>query len=90
MPTIRATMNYKSEGDNSKDKEKKFSKPGDHKVAMKLVNKQQRDNTFHIRCHISNKVCNMIIDSGNCINIASTILIKKLNLNTVKHLPYKL
>ena len=25
MPTIRATMNYKNVGDNSKDKEKKFS-----------------------------------------------------------------
>jgi len=27
----------------------------------------------------------MIIDSGNCVNVDSTILVKKLNLNIVKH-----
>jgi hypothetical protein len=58
---------------------------------MKLVKKQQRENPFYIGCHISNKVCNMIIDSESCTNIASTILIKKLDLNTVEHnRPYKL
>jgi len=32
----------------------------------------------------------MIIDSGNCVNVGSTILVKKLNLNIVKHdKPYK-
>ena len=91
MPTIRATMNDESVGDNYEEKEQKFSKPGDQKVAMKLVKKQQRENPFHIGCHISNKVCNMIIDSESCTNVASTILIKKLDLNTVEHnRPYKL
>ena len=38
---------------------------------------QQRENIFHTRCHINNKVCNMIIE--------------KLNLPTLKHpRPYKL
>jgi hypothetical protein len=33
----------------------------------------------------------MIIDSESCTNVASTILIKKLDLNTVEHnRPYKL
>ena len=25
---------------------------------------QQRENIFHTRCHINNKVCSMIIDEG--------------------------
>jgi hypothetical protein len=52
---------------------------------------QQRENTFHTRCHINNKACSMIIDGGSCTNVASTILIEKLNLPTLKHpKPYKL
>ena len=52
---------------------------------------QQRENIFHNRCHINNKVCSMIIDGGSCTNVASTTLVKKLNLPTLKHpRPYKL
>jgi hypothetical protein len=33
----------------------------------------------------------MIIDNGSCINVASSILVRKLNLKTSKHVkPYKL
>jgi hypothetical protein len=46
----------------------------------------QRQNIFHTRCHDHNKVYNLIIDGGNCTNIASTKLVKKLNLYTTKHL----
>ena len=46
---------------------------------------QQKENIFHIRCHINNKVCSMIIDRGSCINVASTTLVEKLNLPTLKH-----
>ena len=46
---------------------------------------QQRENIFHTRCHINNKVCSMIIDGGNCTNVASTTLIEKLKLPTLKH-----
>ena len=28
---------------------------------------QQRENIFHTRCLINDKVCSMIIDSGSCI-----------------------
>jgi hypothetical protein len=53
--------------------------------------KQQRENIFHTRCHVNNKVCSMIIDGGSCTNVASTILVEKLNLSILKHSrPYKL
>jgi hypothetical protein len=52
---------------------------------------QQRENIFHTRCHINNMVCSIIIDGGSCTNVASTILVEKLNLPTLKHpKPYKL
>jgi hypothetical protein len=47
--------------------------------------KQQRENIFHTRCHINNKVCSMIIDGGSCTNVACTILVEKLNLPILKH-----
>ena len=51
----------------------------------------QRDNIFHTRCHVQGKVCCMIIDGGSCTNVASTLLVEKLNLPTLKHpTPYKL
>jgi hypothetical protein len=52
---------------------------------MKLVKEQQRKNIFHVRCHISNKVCSMIIDIESCVNVSSAILVNKLNMNIVKH-----
>ena len=29
------------------------------------------ENIFHIRSHIQNKVCSVIIDGGSCTNVAS-------------------
>ncbi|XP_052197121.1 uncharacterized protein LOC127804307 [Diospyros lotus] len=52
---------------------------------------QQRENIFHTRCLIHNKVCSLIIDGGSCTNVASTTLVEKLNLSIIKHSrPYKL
>ena len=52
---------------------------------------QQRENIFHTRCHINNKVCSLIIDGGSCTNVASVLLVEKLQLPTLKHpRPYKL
>ena len=34
--------------------------------------KQQRENIFHTRCHVNNKVYSMIIDGRSCTNVAST------------------
>jgi hypothetical protein len=33
---------------------------------------RQRENIFHIICHVHNKVYSLIIDSHNCTNLAST------------------
>jgi hypothetical protein len=40
---------------------------------------QQRENIFHTRCYVNNKVCSMIIDGGSCTNVASTTLVEKLS-----------
>ncbi|KAH9680122.1 Endonuclease [Citrus sinensis] len=43
------------------------------------------------RCYVQDKVCSMIIDGGSCTNVASTIMVEKLGLPTLKHpRPYKL
>ena len=37
------------------------------------------------------KVCTLIIDSGSCTNVFSSLRVEKLNLHTMKHpKPYKL
>ena len=52
---------------------------------------EQCEHIFHTRCHIKDKVCTLIIDSGSCTNVASTLLVDKLNLHTMKQpKPYKL
>ena len=51
----------------------------------------QRENIFHIRCHVQNKIFSVIVNGGSYTNIASTKLVKKLSLYTTKHhIPYKL
>jgi hypothetical protein len=51
----------------------------------------QKENIFYTRCHVYNKVCSLIIDGGSCTSIASTELVRKLNLHTTKHpIVYKL
>ena len=60
-------------------------------VQIKEDEEIQDENIFHTRCHVKDKVCSMIIDGGSCTNVASTSLVEKLNLNTLKHpRPYKL
>ncbi|XP_045821849.1 uncharacterized protein LOC123914712 [Trifolium pratense] len=52
---------------------------------------EQREHIFHTRCHINDKVCSLIIDGGSCTNVASTLLVEKLSLPTLKHSnPYRL
>jgi hypothetical protein len=51
---------------------------GDLLVVQRVLNAQidvsdeQRENIFHTRCQIRDKVCGMIIDNGSCTNVAST------------------
>jgi hypothetical protein len=52
---------------------------------------QQRENIFHTRCYVNDKVCSMIIDGGSCTNVASTTIVEKLGLALLRHpRPYKL
>ena len=60
-------------------------------VQVKEEAEVQRENIFHIRCHINNQLCSMIIDGGSCTNVVSTFLVEKLGLKITKHpTPYKL
>jgi hypothetical protein len=71
---------------------------GDLLVARRVLNVQvkeeeshQRENLFHTRCFVNNKVCSVIIDGGSFTNVASTYLVEKLALTTLKHPhPYRL
>jgi hypothetical protein len=46
---------------------------------------QPKEIIFHTRCQISNKVYSMIINSDSCVIVASTIFVRRLNLNTIEH-----
>ena len=60
-------------------------------VQAKEDDELQRENIFHTRCHVQDKVCSVIIDGGSCTNVASTTLVEKLGMQTSKHpRPYKL
>jgi len=43
-----------------------------------------RENIFHSRCLI-NKLCSHIIDSGSCVNVASTKVLGNHGLKTITH-----
>ncbi|KAL4376552.1 hypothetical protein GQ457_02G026320 [Hibiscus cannabinus] len=56
-----------------------------------VQNEQQRENIFHTRCLVNDKVCVVIIDSGSCTNVASSVMVEKLGMRTTKHPnPYRL
>ena len=57
----------------------------------KGIDEIQRENIFHTRCYVKDKVCSVIIDGGSCTNVASAIMVEKLGLPMVKYpKPYKL
>nr|XP_033511296.1 uncharacterized protein LOC117276070 [Nicotiana tomentosiformis] len=54
-------------------------------------NEEQRENIFHTRCEIKDKICSMIIDNGSCANVVSAYLVEKLGFEWTKHpRPYRL
>ena len=77
-----------------------YAAEGNALVIMRALNVQikeeesddvQRENIFHTRCHVKDRVCSLIIDGGSCVNVASKLLVDKLGLRTLKHpKPYKL
>ena len=78
--------------------EEEFAAQGELLVTRRALSLQakedeeeQRENIFHTRCHVRNKVCSVIIDGGSCTNVASTTMVDKLGLPTTKQPgPYKL
>ncbi|RDX73691.1 hypothetical protein CR513_46658, partial [Mucuna pruriens] len=49
------------------------------------------EHISHTRCLVQGKVCRMILDGRSFTNVASTILVEKINLQTAQHpRPYKL
>jgi len=60
-------------------------------VKAELSEEEQRENLFHTRCLVDKKMCSLIIANGSCTNCASTMLVHKLSLPTIKHpKPYML
>lgn len=61
-------------------------------MQVKVENlEEQQENIIHIRCHVQNKVYNMIINNESCTNVTNIDLLDKLDLHTTEHLiPYKL
>jgi len=84
--------------DHLKDETQLDANEGELLVLRRLLHPQdapcdkaQRELIFHSRCTIEDKVCNLIIDGGSCINVASTLLIEKLGIPTISHPePYSL
>jgi len=57
----------------------------------KLLDKTQRENIFQTHYLINNKLCSMIIDGDNCVNVTSIRVVEKLGLPIISHTkPYKL
>ncbi|XP_027155001.1 uncharacterized protein LOC113755129 [Coffea eugenioides] len=51
----------------------------------------QRENIFYTRCFVNQALCSVIIDSGSCTNVASSLMVDNLKLPTRDHpRPYKL
>jgi len=58
---------------------------------QKPFDERQRENIFHTRCLINDKLCSLIVDGCSCTNVASTRMVDKLGLPTIFHAkPYKL
>jgi len=58
---------------------------------LKPFDESQRENIFHTRCLINDKLCSLIVDGGSCANVAITRVVDKLGLSTISHgKPYKL
>jgi len=58
---------------------------------QKPFDESQRENIFHTRCLINDKLCSLNVDGGSCTNVASTRVVEKLGLPIISHAkPYKL
>ena len=85
--------------DDTSDVDLEFPVEGEALVRRRVLSvqvkdddiEQQRENNFHTCCHVNNKVCSLIIDGESFTNVASALLVEKLQLPTLKPpRPYKL
>ncbi|XP_057994977.1 uncharacterized protein LOC110659821 [Hevea brasiliensis] len=57
---------------------------------LMLVERNENEEDVHVEqpshgCVVKEKLCSMIIDGGSCCNVASSLLVEKLGLLTLKH-----
>ncbi|XP_071933817.1 uncharacterized protein [Coffea arabica] len=87
--------------DGESPNEEEFSAPEGHfgtaLVARRALTARvkedelQRENIFYTRCFVNQALCSVIIDSGSCTNVASSLMVDNLKLPTRDHpRPYKL
>ncbi|XP_048624001.1 uncharacterized protein LOC125592687 [Brassica napus] len=79
-------------GQESDEEGVEYPVRGELLVTRRLLNAQpkakedeQRENLFHTRYLVQEKVCSLIIDGGSCTNVASAELVEKLGLQVFKH-----
>ncbi|XP_048605704.1 uncharacterized protein LOC125583155 [Brassica napus] len=79
-------------GQESDEEGVEYPVRGELLVTRRLLNAQpkakedeQRENLFHTRCLVQEKVCSLIIDGGSYTNVASAELVEKLGLQVFKH-----
>nr|XP_027109209.1 uncharacterized protein LOC113729078 [Coffea arabica] len=87
--------------DGESPNEEEFSAPEGHfgtaLVARRALTARvkedelQWENIFYTRCFVNQALCSVIIDSGSCTNVASSLMVDNLKLPTRDHpRPYKL
>jgi len=60
-------------------------------ITQKPFDESQRENIFHTRCLINDKLCSLIVDGGSFTNMSRTRVMDKLGLPIISHTkPYKL
>src|SRR3989440_9626925 len=95
---VEAECNDEAECEENDDEQVLAPECGEVLITRRVLNIQQKDdfqeqreNLFHTRCLIMNKVCALIIDGGSCTNAASYMMVVKLGLPLIAHpRPYKL
>src|SRR2546422_1712015 len=95
---VEAECNSEAECEKSDDEQVLAAECGEVLITRRVLNiqpkddfQEQRENLFHTRCLIMNKVCALIIDGGSCTNAASYMMVMKLGLPLIAHpRPYKL
>lgn len=98
METIYESQDEQDDDPTEQEEEVEYPDVGKllvtRRVLSVLINhkeKVQRENIFHTRCTIKNKVCNLIIDGSSCTNVGNKYMVDMLGLEKIKHPgPWKL